>query len=34
VLHEAVLARFPWIVTYAAGNPALWRVDPKVGSPL
>ena len=31
VLHEAVLARFPWIVTDAAGNPALWHVDPKVG---
>jgi hypothetical protein len=31
VLHEAVVARFPWIVTDAAGNPALWHVDPKVG---
>jgi hypothetical protein len=32
VLHEGVLARFPWTVIESDnGEPALWHNDPKVG---
>ena len=32
VLHEGVIAKFPWTVIDAAnGEPALWQDDPKIG---
>ena len=31
VVHDPADARFPWLVADAAGEPALWRKDPKVG---
>ena len=32
MLHEGVLARFPWtVIDYDNGEPALWQHDAKVG---
>jgi hypothetical protein len=31
VVHDPAYGRFPWFVVDAAGEPALWRKDPKVG---
>jgi hypothetical protein len=31
VRNERAIVRYPWLVVDAAGEPALWRQDPKLG---